>query len=285
MLLKQYISEQNLAASIKSFLYPLLISIYLSACSAIPEPELEKPHNEKTLAQQDAEAMATDEQSVKQAHLLPAKNLYLQQQIDKPIIIAEGVEKDYQQALTLMKEKKWQQAQALFEQVILKQPNLSGSYVNQAIIAKQQDKLIEAQLLLTKAIKVNSLNLYAHHLQGQVYRLQGAFDQSEQSYRSALAIWPDFAEAHMSMAILLELYRGRLLEAHASYRTYLMLKPADEEGKAWLAGLEIKIKRAGLEVPKIEQVRQTPVDNISSDEQLTVDKNLMGAKELNHDKS
>ena len=133
--------------------------------------------------------------------------------------------------------------------MILKQPKLSGSYVNKAIIAKQHGKLDEAQLLLAKAIEVNSLNLYAHHLQGQIYRLQGLFEKSEQSYLAALAIWPDFAQAHASMAILLELYRGRLLEAYAHYRTYLTLKPDDEEVKRWLAGLEIKIKRAGLELP------------------------------------
>lgn len=289
-LFKQYTSYKCSIKTIKFVIYALFISLCLSACSTTKE--LKKTQSEvseaSALEQNEVETIAVDKvlnSEIKQAPLVPAKNLYVQQQIDKPIIVSEEVQKDYQQALTLMKAKKWQQAQTLFDKVILKQPSLSGSYVNKAMIAKQQGKLAAAQLLLNKAIEVNSVNLYAHHLQGQIYRLQGAFEKSEQSYLAALSIWPDFAQAHASMAILLELYRGRLLDAHAHYSTYLTLKPDDEEVKRWLAGLEIKIKRAGLEIPIKTQISLPQVDKTSSDEQSTDDKTLTAVKELSHDKS
>nr|WP_252730686.1 tetratricopeptide repeat protein [Colwellia sp. E2M01] len=152
-----------------------------------------------------------------------------------------------------MKNKKWQQANALFDTVIFNQPNLSGSYVNKAIIAQQQGDLAAAQTLLNTAIGINKLNLHAHHLQGQIYREQGKFVEAEQSYLAALDIWPDFSDAQLSMAILLELYRGRLIEAHGYYTSYLLLNSDDEEVKRWQAGLEIKITRAGLEVPVVEE--------------------------------
>lgn len=282
MSFKRYINSKDSAQSFMLVIYFVLMSLCLSACSV--KPDLDKNHSdtpEETIVEQkekdanhSGQTLATN---VVQDHLQPSTNLYLQQQIDNPISIGKDVQKDYQQALILMTEGKWQQAQNLFEQVILKQPNLSGIYVNQAIIAKQHDKLDDAQLLLTKAIEINSFNLYAHHLQGQVYRLQGEFEKSEQSYIAALAIWPDFAEAHASMAILLELYRGRLLEAHTHYRAYLMLKPEDEEVKRWLAGLEIKIKRAGLELPKAEKVKVTQI-NMQS-----MDKKSLDVRELDND--
>jgi len=279
---KRYINSLDSTKPFKLVINVMLISLFLSACSTTPE--LDKAHSDvteevsleaKTKNKEQAAEILNKE--TEQEHFVPAINLYLQQQLDKPIVIEEAVQRDYQQALILMKEKKWQQAQTLLGQVILKQPTLSGSYVNKAIIAKQQGKLDEAQSQLAKAIEVNNLNLHAHHLQGQIYRLQGEFESSEQSYLAALAIWPDFSEAHASMAILLELYRGRLLDAYKHYRAYLTLKPNDEEVQRWLAGLEIKIKRAGLELP-IEE----PVIATQTNEQAT-DKKLMTEKELIHD--
>jgi len=282
MLFKRYINFLNAVHSLKLAINIALISFFLSACSAKPEADIDNDDetNKSSLEQKQIGTGQSTEVAVKQvegAAIVPAKNLYLQQQLDNPLIIAEVVQKDYQQALSLMKEKKWPQAQTLFEQVIVAQPNLSGSYVNKAIIAKQYGEFEQSQLLLTKAIEVNKLNLYAHHLQGQLYRLQGAFEKSEQSYLAALAVWPDYAEANVSMAILLELYRGRLLEAHAYYRAYLRLKPDDEQVQRWLAGLEIKIKRAGQELPSEEPI------SAAQAEVLSTDKNIMAEKELSDD--
>ena len=116
--------------------------------------------------------------------------------------------------------------------------------------------------------------MYAHHLQGKVYRLQGQFDKAEQSYLAALAIWPDFTDAQASMAILLELYRGRLLDAHSYYRSYLLLNSDDEEVKRWQAGLEIKIKRAGLAMPIVEQIESSIIKlsaELPSDDKKVID--------------
>ncbi|PKG82574.1 hypothetical protein CXF85_13920 [Colwellia sp. 75C3] len=236
--------------STKAVVIAITLSLWLSACSSNPTVD-ESKKNSVSAALVTGESIVDED--IAQGNKAPAVNLYLQQQATKPIPVPDNVLKDYQQAISLMKDKKWQQAQSLFDQVILAQPQLSGSYVNKAIIVKEQGKLIQAQVLLDRAITVNNLNLYAHHLQGQTYRLQGQFDKAEQSYLAALAIWPDFSEAQASMAILLELYRGRLLDAHGYYRSYLLLNSNDEEVKRWLAGLEIKIKRAGLDVPTVDK--------------------------------
>lgn len=244
----------------KAVVIAITLSLWLSACTAMTTVD----ENQKNAA---TTPLVTDESMVKESLIkekgtekgsansnkVPAINLYLQQKSSQASAVPAKVIKDYQQAISFMEDKKWPQAQLLFDQVIFAQPQLSGSYVNKAIIAKQQGKLTQAQGLLNKAIAANQLNLYAYHLQGKIYRLQGQFDKAEQSYLAALAIWPDFAQAHASMAILLELYRGRLLDAHGYYRSYLLLNSDDEEVKRWQAGLEIKIKRAGLTVPIVEK--------------------------------
>ena len=244
----------------KAVVIAITLSLWLSACKTTTTVD----ENQKDAV---TTVLVTDESMVKESLIrengtekgsansnkVPAINLYLQQKSSQASAVPAKVIKDYQQAISFMEDKKWPQAQLLFDQVILAQPQLSGSYVNKAIIAKQQGKLTQAQGLLNKAIAANQLNLYAYHLQGKIYRLQGKFDKAEQSYLAALAIWPDFAQAHASMAILLELYRGRLLDAHGYYRSYLLLNSDDEEVKRWQAGLEIKIKRAGLTVPIVEK--------------------------------
>ena len=71
-------------------------------------------------------------------------------------------------------------------------------------------------------------------------------EEAENYYRKALDIWPQYPEAQMNLAILLELYRGRFLEARKYYLSYLTQVPEDQQAQRWLAGLDIKIKRAGV---------------------------------------
>jgi tetratricopeptide (TPR) repeat protein len=177
------------------------------------------------------------------------KNLYLEQQKTAVSGVPLATIDQYKKALKYIDKKQWQQATLLLDDIIKAQPQLSGAYYNKAIIAQAQHKNIIALAEVNKALKANDLNLYAHHLKGQLLRLKGDFSGAEQSYLTALSIWPNYADVHVNMAVLLELYRGRLLDAHQYYQSYLALVPDDQRVKRYLAGLNIKIKRAGLVVP------------------------------------
>jgi tetratricopeptide (TPR) repeat protein len=178
------------------------------------------------------------------------RNLYLEQAQQRLANVPVHVLTQYKQALTLMKKKQWKAAEQLFNQVLLSQPQLSGAYVNKALIAVHQKQLNLANEHLDKALVVNPVNPYAHQLKGRVARLNGQFAQAEISYLEALSIWPEYLEAQINLAILLELYRGRLLDARKYYTAYLVLQPEDAQVQRWLAGVEIKIKRAGLTLPE-----------------------------------
>jgi tetratricopeptide (TPR) repeat protein len=208
------------------------------------------------------------------------KNSYLAQQANLIAGLPLDIMATFEQALALMQQQKWQLAYKQFDQVIKQYPQLSASYVNQAIILTKAPKLltvennkpaklngqtIEARIekLVDKAIEVNSSNPYAHHFKGQIQQQQGLFTQAEQSYAKALVIWPNYREAQLSMAILLELYRGKLQEAYQYYSTYInsfaSLPKTEQESQEnikkktqaqrWLQAVAIKIKRAGLTVP------------------------------------
>lgn len=173
------------------------------------------------------------------------KNLYLEQQTILTEYLPKIVHDDYQQALMAMSKKDWEKANVLFDKIILKQPQLSGVYVNKSLIAMARNKKVIAQFQITKALNTNKLNPYAHNIQGQLSRLAGDFNKAEQSYLTALNIWPDYAEVHWNYAVLLELYRGRFLDAKSYYLSFQQLLPDDEQVKRSIAGLDIKIARAG----------------------------------------
>ena len=164
-----------------------------------------------------------------------------------PIIVID----DYKKAIVYMQDKDWQSAEKIFDRIIIEQPQLSGSYVNRALISKERQQYPLAHEFIDKAISVNELNPYAHHLKGQLSKLDGDFSQAERSYLKALSIWPDYTEVQLSMAVLLELYRGRLLDSFNYYQSFLKLQPADTQVQRWFAGLKIKMKRAGITPPTI----------------------------------
>lgn len=185
------------------------------------------------------------------------KNSYLEQEARLLSDVPKEVVTTFKQAVMLMEKQKWQKAFSLFDDVIAKQDNLSGSYVNQALILKklselekdeekQQQHLFKSEALIDAAINANSLNPYAWHLKGQLLQDKGKFTEAEKSYAEALSIWPSFPQAQLSMAILLELYQGKFQQAYVHYAAYLLTQGDDKQVRRWQAALAIKIKRAGL---------------------------------------
>ncbi len=173
---------------------------------------------------------------------LPAINLYQKQKSVRLADVPEHVIASYQQALNLMKKKQWLKASILLDEVILAQAHLSGPYLNKAKIALHQDNNDLAFELVDKAIEINDLNLHAHAFKAQLLSKQGRFADAEEAYLQALKIWPDHQSSLLNLAILLELYRGKLNQAETYYLHYLSLQPDDQQVKLWYAALQNKLK-------------------------------------------
>ncbi|WP_282167945.1 MULTISPECIES: tetratricopeptide repeat protein [Shewanella] len=197
-------------------------------------------------------AQASIESSLQTSSATSQVNAYEAEAKQKLANVPASVLEQYQQAIALMKQQEWQQADAMFSVIINAEPQLSGAYVNQAIIALKQNQLDKANGHLANAISANPTNPYAHQIKANIAKTQGKFEQAEQGYLTALEIWPNYPEAQVNLAVLLELYRGKLLDARHYYQSYLRLKPDDQLAQRWLAGLEIKIQRAGLTLPEGE---------------------------------
>jgi len=257
----------------------VLVLVWLQGCSNITEKEIEAekqtPETLRSLSKgitdlvdvQTVNAkLSTGAYGIVEAST-STRNWYLEQKQARLANVPAYVIVKYKEALALMKNKEWQNAEQLFDQVLALQPKLSGVYVNKALIAIQQKDFSLANKQLDKALVVNPINPHAYEIKARVARLNGHFELAEKNYLNALDIWPAYPEAQVNLAILLELYRGRLLDAHKYYSLYLALQADDQQVQRWLAGVEIKIKRAGLELP------EKAADNLS----LSAESKKLGA--------
>ena len=269
-----------------AFVYALIIVlglVLLQGCSNITGNMNEKSNEAETQTPETLEALGKDitdlvdipnksgELSTGTDGMVEAanrkRNGYLDQKQQRLANVPSYVITKYKQALTLMTKQEWLKAEKLFNEILVIQPQLSGAYVNKALIAIQQKNFSGADHQLDRALEVNALNPYAYQMKGRVARLTGDFEAAEKSYLKALDIWPEYPEAQVNLAILLELYRGRLLDARKYYSSYLELQADDQQVQRWLAGVEIKIKRAGLVLPeKLEKNKPLSVENKSAEE-------------------
>ena len=252
----RFINSLSTSSLMQSVLLALLSVALLASCSTAPSSNdsTTQTRSEPSLNSADKDIVDLVNLNNKGANNslsdiagnTDKRNAYLEQAPQRLADVPAAVLAQYQQAINAMKNQQWQNANSLFDKVIAAQPQLSGAYVNKAIIAINQQALTEADILLTQAIKANSSNPYAHQIKANLARQQGQYAQAEQGYITALTLWPQYPQAQLNLAILLELYRGKLLQARQFYLAYLTNQPDDEQAKRWLAGVEIKIKRAGL---------------------------------------
>jgi tetratricopeptide (TPR) repeat protein len=246
-----------------------LLMLLISACSTpVQETNVDESGDLKSISKNITDLVELPQKKQtdqiqspnrNQQPISDTNNAYLEQEARLMSGVPNDVIATYQQAVMLMEQQKWSKASALFDQVIAKQASFSGSYVNKALILQELSKqeqgdkkttrLNTSELLIDKAISVNPLNPYAQNLKGMMLQDKGLFEEAEQRYAKALFIWPSYAQAQLNMAILLELYRGKLLDANTYYSAYLQRNVDDKQVQRWQAALAIKIKRAGLILP------------------------------------
>lgn len=140
-----------------------------------------------------------------------------------------------------------------------------GALINSADISLKLERLDEAKALYLEAIQkvelakgsVNTsqtvpenntmFSVHIYNQLGLIERQQGQFDQAESYYRQALVLDSDNPATLKNLAILLDLYRGKLAEALVLYERYQSIvndvdsDSADPRIKDWIYDLKNRL--------------------------------------------
>jgi len=133
-------------------------------------------------------------------------------------------------------------ARAQFQALHAQYPDLTGPLANLGYIALQEENRSAAIGYFDQVLALDANHLAALNYRGVLAREQGEFDVAEDYYRKALAVDPEYLPALRNLAILLDLYQGRLQEALALYEQYQSLLPEpDRRVKDWIFDIKNRI--------------------------------------------
>jgi len=140
----------------------------------------------------------------------------------------------------------YQKAKDVLERLTSQDDTLSGPWVMLGDIAQKNKKPKEAIKNYVRAIEINKNNVNAYIRLAKVRRQLGDFISSQNTYKRALAIWKDFPEAHLNLAILYDIYLNKPIMSQRHLEAYLFLTYGrDKKHASWLEELQ---QRTGKEI-------------------------------------
>lgn len=178
----------------------------------------------------------------------PVENPYVAQ---KGKIRKESIVK-YIEAKRALKQKQYEPAAKLLQELTIEDKELSGPWIGLGDIATEQKNYDQAVAHYFKAIELNGKNVNAYMRLAQVQRMQGNFLHAQNTYAKALALWPDFPEAHLNLAVLYDVYLNHPLRAQKHMEAYQFLTGGENKNVAkWLVEIQQRTGVApGLVVEK-----------------------------------
>lgn len=149
-------------------------------------------------------------------------------------------------ALTAQRAQQWSDAEREYSQMLERYPGLSGPALNLALIYTQTQRPQLAEDAFKRALQINPDNVVAGDQYGAWLRTQGRFADAEAVYLQTLARNGDYADAHLNLAILYDLYLAKMPQALEHYQRYLELhgeEPSPVSG--YVADLQRRLQKAG----------------------------------------
>lgn len=172
---------------------------------------------------------------------IPSANPYL----SNKRVIEQGSVLLFIKARRAFKAQQYEEATTLLTELTQSDKGLAGPWVMLGKIAMQQDKLAVAIQVFSKALVINPDNVNAYIGLATAQRRKGEFIQAQNTYARALAVWGDFPEAHLNLAILYDNYLNNPLKAQQHMEAYQFLtKGRDKRAGEWFADIK---QRTGFE--------------------------------------
>ena len=148
---------------------------------------------------------------------------------------------DYDAALGLLEQGRYDEGVELLEAVADAEPNLAAPSIDLGIAYHAAGDLDAAEQSLRRALEANPVHPIANNELGIVYRRLGRFEDARRHYEAALAFYPGFHYARRNLASLCDLYLVDLECALQNYESYLDTVPIDDDVEMWVADIRLRL--------------------------------------------
>ena len=177
---------------------------------------------------------------------------------EAPAPVSADAQRAFDVAKAALRAGRTADAERGFRELAAKHPELGGAHANLGLILRNAGKLDESIAALEQAVKASPKQpLFLNQL-GVSYRHKGQFAKAREAYESALALDPAYADAHLNLGVLLDLYLAEPTLALVHYERYLALAPGGDAavGK-WVADLKTR-KPASVAAADVKLVKKEP---------------------------
>lgn len=222
----------------------LSLGLFLSACGLTPTKDQAPSEASATLTLQPTKQYLPmrrydNDGAVVPFEATPNPYLNIKGRIDKEAVVK------FIEARRAYKSKNFDKAEPLLTAITEIDEHLSGPWVLLGRIAVEREQHDRAIEHFRQAIAINPLNVNAYLPLAKRQREAGDFVRAQNTYAKALAVWRDFPEAHLNLAILYDIYLNDPLQAQQHMEAYQFLTPErDEQVAQWLKEIQA---RTGIE--------------------------------------
>lgn len=171
--------------------------------------------------------------------------------------IPAELQQSFGDALELLQDEEYEDAETLLLEVTQKYPNFAGPWSNLAIAQSKQEKYDEALVSVDNALQQDEKFCQAISLKGVVLRELGQFKEAKDQYLAALVCNPNDIMTLYNIGVLSDLYLHDNVTALSYYQKYLAAlgSQQDETVQSWVVDLKRRVPA---------ESQQEPVQNIET---------------------
>lgn len=161
---------------------------------------------------------------------------------EKKVEVDAATRAAYERGVELMRDEDYEEAIAVFRNVIERNDALAGPYVNIGIAQRALGEAKKAQEALTAAIDRDPANGAAYNQLGLLHRHAGRFQEARRVYSEGIDENPDYARLYRNLGILCDIYLQDPSCALENFRAYSERTDRDNEMlERWIADVERRV--------------------------------------------
>ena len=175
---------------------------------------------------------------------------------EAPLPVSADAQRAFDAAKAALRAGRTADAERGFRELAARHPEIGGAHANLGLILRNAGKLDESIAALEQAVKASPKQPVFFNQLGVSYRHKGQFAKAREAYETALALDAAYADAHLNLGVLLDLYLAEPTLALVHYERYLALAPGGDAavGK-WVADLKTR-KPASVAAADVKLVKK-----------------------------